>query len=108
MREFLSLCGMMKKNGEILQVHPGENFRSVMKSTIFEDNNGALGLETSPKITPRTKQISVKYNFFRDKIGEYKEVVVKHVESEYQLKECLTKEFPEEKFSKIRNLLMGW
>jgi hypothetical protein len=37
-----------------------------MKSTVFEDNNGALGLATSPKLTPRTRHICVKYNFFKE------------------------------------------
>jgi hypothetical protein len=39
-----------------------------MKSTAFEDSNGALGLATSPKMTPRTRHIAVKYHFFKEHI----------------------------------------
>ena len=34
--------------------------------TIFEDNNGALILATSPCMTPQSKHIAVKYHFFKE------------------------------------------
>ena len=34
----------------------------IMNSIVFEDNNGALGLATSPSITPRMRHIAM-YNF---------------------------------------------
>ena len=79
-----------------------------MHSTVFEDNNGALGLATSPRITPRTKHIAIKYYFFRDRIGVLKGVTIKHVESKLQLADCLTKGLPEAKLAKLRLLLLGW
>ena len=48
---------------------------TLLHSTVFEDNNGALQLAQSPKISPRTKHIAVKYHFFRDKIGEDKGII---------------------------------
>ena len=36
-----------------------------VKSTIFEDNNGAISTATTPKMTPRTKHIAVKYHFVK-------------------------------------------
>jgi hypothetical protein len=37
----------------------------VIKSTVFEDNNGAISIATAVKMTPRTKYIAVKYHFFK-------------------------------------------
>ena len=37
----------------------------VIKSTVFEDNNGAISRATAAKITHTTKQIAVKYHFFK-------------------------------------------
>jgi hypothetical protein len=34
-----------------------------VKSTIFEDNNGAISTATTPKMSSRTKHIGVKYHF---------------------------------------------
>ena len=82
--------------------------KSLLHSTIFEDNAGAKGLASSPRITPRTKHIGVKYHFFRDKIGEDKGIVIKHIETENQLADCLTKGLSLEKFSRIREWLQGW
>jgi hypothetical protein len=43
----------------------------IMHSTMFEDNNGALGLASSPRLTPRTQHIPIKYHFFRSMIGPH-------------------------------------
>ena len=43
---------------------------AMLHSTVFEDNNGALGLAKAPKLTPRTKHIAVKYHWFKDNIGK--------------------------------------
>jgi hypothetical protein len=45
-------------------------------STVFEDNNGALSLATSPKISPRTNHIAVKYHHFCSKIGPDKGIII--------------------------------
>jgi hypothetical protein len=42
---------------------------SVIKSTVFEDNNGDISTATAVKMTPRTKHIAVKYHFFKSHIN---------------------------------------
>ena len=37
----------------------------VVKSTMSEDNNGAISTATTPKMSPRTKHIAVKYHFVK-------------------------------------------
>ena len=106
MRQFLPMKELLT---EI--VNRGEmdvECKSLLHSTIFEDNAGAKGLASSPLITPRTKHIGIKYHFFRDKIGEDKRIVIKHIETENQLADCLTKGLSLEKFSRIRKWLQGW
>ena len=53
---------------------------AIMVSAVFEDNNGALGLTTSPRTDPRTRYIAVEYNFFREYVGEGKEIMIQRVE----------------------------
>jgi hypothetical protein len=81
---------------------------AIMHSTVFEDNNGALALATSPRLTPRTKHIAVKYHFFKDHIGKEKGVVIKKIETEKQQGDLFTKGLMEDAFVRVRKLLMGW
>jgi hypothetical protein len=43
---------------------PGVTY-SMVKSTIFEDNNGAISTATAVRMTPHTKHIAMKYHFFK-------------------------------------------
>ena len=81
---------------------------ALVHSTIFEDNNGALGLATAPKMTPRTKHIGVKYHWFKSHISEEEGIMIKKVDSEAQKADILTKGLVQEKFEAIQKLLMGW
>ena len=54
-----------------------------MHSKVFEDNNGAFGLDTSPSTTPRMHHIAVKCHFFREHAGEVKGVMIQRVKSKY-------------------------
>jgi hypothetical protein len=78
----------------------------LVHSTIFEDNNGALGLASSPKITPRTRHIATKYHWFREHIGKGIEIV--KVDTKEQKADCFTKGLTEGPFKVIRKLVMGW
>eukprot|EP00957_Ditylum_brightwellii_P034544 2619030-Ditylum_brightwellii.AAC.1 len=46
----------------------------ISKSTVYEDNNGAIRVVTCPKLTPTSKYIAVKYHWFRQHVesGEVK------------------------------------
>ena len=81
---------------------------SLLHSEVFEDNNGALILAQSPKMTPRTKHIAIKYHWFRDKIGEVHGVLLRKIESENQKADIFTKGLSMDLFRKIRKLLVGW
>ena len=68
MQDLLPMKRVLEDTGQQLKldfVKP-----SMLHSTVFEDNNGALGLAKAPKLTPRTKHIAVKYHWFKDHIGK--------------------------------------
>ena len=76
-------------------------------STVFEDNNGTIVLATAPQMTPRSKHIGIKYHFFREAVRT-KEVHIERIDSENQKADIFTKGLTQEKFEKMRKLLMGW
>jgi hypothetical protein len=83
-----------------------------IKSTIWEDNMGALALANMelPRTTPRSKHYAMRYHWFRsflndDGHGGYE--VIK-VASAYQMADILTNDLIEEPFRKNRLLMMGW
>ena len=59
-----------------------EKLKFMSSSTIYEDNNGAIVVATSPRMTPTSKHIAVKYHWFRQHVG--KEFVIRKIDSENQ------------------------
>jgi hypothetical protein len=84
------------------------NKNAILYSTVFEDNNGALSIALSPRMTPRTKHIAIKYHHFRSSIGEVNGIVLEKIDTSKQKADILTKGLPAETHVSIRNLLMGW
>ena len=88
MREFL----------QDLQGHMNVTFKdkALMRSTVFEDNNGCISTAMAPKLSPRTKHIGVKRHFFKSHLSDNKErckkpVILEKIESENQLSDIFTK-----------------
>ena len=75
-------------------------------STVYEDNNLAIVVETSPMITPTTKHIAVRYHWFRQHVG--KEFMIWKIESENQKADIFAKGLQGEIFVMIRKFLCGW
>ncbi len=76
--------------------------------TIFEDNNGALAFAMQPKLTPRTKHITVKYHWFKSMIGMEQGFLIKKVDTAEQKADIFTKGLMEDTFTTVQKLLMGW
>jgi len=76
-------------------------------SALFEDNQGAVTLANAPKMTPRYKHIAIPYHYFCEEVKK-KEVEVKHISTDKQLADLLTKGLVEAKFEGLRDRLMGW
>ena len=80
----------------------------ILKSTVFEDNNGAIATVNTVKMTPRTKQIGVKYYFFKSHIGADKGILLEKIDTLLQKADIFTKGMAPEKFAAMRKLMCGW
>jgi hypothetical protein len=60
-----------------------------------------------PKLSPRTKHISVPFHWFRSKIVNL-EIEIQSIPTTSQLSDQLTKGLTQESFEKGRLTLMGW
>ena len=105
-RELIPLRRILEQVGKALDLEFSKP--SIIQSTCFEDNNGALGLALTPRLTPRTKHIAVKYHFFKSMIGEDKGIIIRRVDSALQKADIFTKGLSQDTFESIRKLLMGW
>ena len=106
MRELLPQRELLQEIGDRMGLSYTQP--TILHSSVFEDNNGALQLAQSPKISPRTKHIAVKYHFFRSHIGEDKGILITRVESENQIADMFTKGLAAQSFEPLRKKLMGW
>ena len=82
---------------------------STIKSTVWEDNAGALTLARlePPRMTPRSKHYGIKYHWFREFVKSDKIELVK-IDTKIQLADVLTKSLPRDRFQQLRKLLLGW
>jgi hypothetical protein len=106
MQDLVPMRRLLQEVGKMMKLDFAQP--ALVHSTIFEDNNGALGLAQAPKMTPRTKHIGIKYHWFRSHIGPEEGIMLKKVESESQKADIFTKGLVQEKFESVRKLLMGW
>jgi hypothetical protein len=85
---------------------------SLIKSTVFEDNNGAISIATAVWMTPRTKHITVKYHFFKSHIDVGTRVgtgiTISKIDTNLQKANIFTKGLAPQKFAEIRKLLCRW
>jgi len=107
---FRELIPMRRAFETLLQVFNLQQTQPVIvKSKIFEDNNGAISTAQTPKMTPRTKHIGVKYHFVKDyfarrKQGDHPFELLK-IDTLDQKADIFTKGLNEISFSRIRKLL---
>ena len=74
---------------------------------VFEDNNGALIVATTPQMTPQSKHIAMKYYFFNKHVRMGK-IQIHKVSSNQQLTDCTTKGLEKPNFERAQMLLTGW
>ena len=68
-RALLPLNSLIKKIIENLRID-SENLNFVSISTVYEDNNGAIVVAKSPRMTLTPKQIDFTYHWFRQHVGK--------------------------------------
>lgn len=72
--------------------------------TLFIDNKSALDLAKNPVFHGRSKHIDIRYHFIRECV-EKGEIIVKHVRTDEQRADLLTKALSTVKFERMRKLL---
>ena len=87
-RALLPLKSIIKEVIENLGID-SEILKFLSISTIYDDNNVAIVVATSPRVNPTSNHIVVKYHWFRQHVG--KEFVIWKIESENQKADIFTK-----------------
>ena len=82
------LKGLIKEVIDNLVID-SEKLNFMSRSTVYEDNNGSIDVETSPRMTPTSNHIDVKGHWFRQHGG--KEFLIQKIESENQKADIFTK-----------------
>ena len=72
--------------------------------SLYVDNKSAIALMKNPVFHGRSKHIDTRFHFIRECV-ENKLIVVKHVRTEEQRADILTKALPRVKFCKMHDLL---
>ncbi|XP_074356309.1 secreted RxLR effector protein 161-like [Apium graveolens] len=72
--------------------------------TLYIDNKSAIDLAKNPMFHGRSKHIDIRYHFIRECVDRG-EIVVKHVATENQKADILTKALTTVKFERMRKLL---
>ena len=104
LREVLPFMNLMKEIDDIFGIHnPSPKFHC----KVFEDNLSCIKVADSPKFTPRTKHIAIKYHHFRKYVTDGT-VLIQHIDTKEQLADIFTKPLDEAMFKYLRGKLMGW
>ena len=69
-KELLPLKILIKEVSNKLGID-SEKLKFVSSSNVYEENNGAIVVSTSPRMNPESNHISVKYHWFRQHVGKY-------------------------------------
>lgn len=103
-RELLPMREMFNELKQFLDILP---LTPQVKCTLFEDNVGAETLAKSPKMTPRTKHIAIKYHHFRQAVNN-EILMIERVDTKEQLADIFTKATTTQTFEYLRRKIMGW
>ena len=88
-----------------------EKCATTFKTTVWEDNNGALSLANMApgQYTPRSKFYDCKVHWFRSYLQDGdNSIAVKKIDTHEQLADLFTKPLPLEPFVALRKMLIGW
>ena len=106
-RDIIPIVRLMKEVTAYCNLNQSET--PVLKTTIYEDNEGVLKLANTelPRVTPKSKHFAVKYHWFRQHVmsGELR---VMPIRTSDQIADLFTKGLDLDSFVSLRKRLMGW
>jgi hypothetical protein len=109
MRELLWLRRIVQEVADGFQV--AYNPKSVVHSTVWEDNQGCIAVARRPDHTARTRHIVTKYHHFKDNIrvdASGNGIEIAFCPSAEMEADIMTKGVKRELFLPLRDKLMGW
>ena len=104
MREVIPFMNLIVEVGEVF---PLNNPKPKFHCKVFEDNRSCIRVAESPKFTPRTKHIAIKYHHFRKHVSD-KTIAIFPINTSDQLADIFTKPLDRIVFTKLRKQIMGW
>ena len=104
MRETIPFMNLMQEIGGVFEFF---NPKPKSHCKVFEDNISCIKVAESPKFTPRTKHIAIKYHHFRKHVSDGT-VTIHHIDTKEQIADIFTKPLDESLFNRLRCMLMGW
>ena len=104
MREVLPFLNLMQ---EISQFLPVQKNDPKFFCTVWEDNRSCIKVAESPKFTPRTKHIALKYHHFRQYVSNGT-IKINPIDTLEQTADIFTKPLDGVKFAYLRKKLCGW
>ena len=104
MREVIPFLNLMKETAELFGLLTK---KPLFKCTVWEDNESCITVAKSPKFTPRTKHIAIKYHHFRSFVSNGT-IIINSIDTKEQLADIFTKPLPEKSFRHLRRQFMGW
>ena len=104
MREVIPFMNLMVEVGDVF---PLNNPKPKFHCKVFEDNRSCIKVAESPRFTPRTKHIAIKYHHFRKHVSDGN-IDILPISTHDQLADIFTKPLDKVTFTKLRRLLMGW
>ena len=104
MHKTIPFLNLMIEVGNIFPLH---NPKPWFHCKVFEDNRSCIKVAGSPKFTPRTKHIAIKYHHFRRYVADGTITIVP-VDTTDQIADIFTKPLDRVVFTKLRRMLMGW
>jgi hypothetical protein len=104
-REVLWLMGLMTEVKE--RMAPLTIDIPTIKCTLFEDNEGAKAMATTPKMRPRTKNINGRMHHIRSAVADGR-LKIESIDTSNQLADIGTKPLDKDLFTRLRKEIMGW
>ena len=104
MREVIPFLNLMQETVKLFGLN---NQQPLFRCKVWEDNESCIKVAKSPKFTPRTKHIAIKYHHFRSFVQDGT-IDIRSIDTKEQIADIFTKPLPEASFVYLRKLLMGW
>jgi hypothetical protein len=103
--EYMALCSATQEAIYLRQLTEDFGYRQTRPTRIYEDNQGCIALTKNPVLHKRTKHISIRYHFIRERIDT--EIEPHYIPTQHQLADIFTKALLKQQFEFLRNKVMG-